>query len=239
MTSSSTQSAPIADYVIVLYSKYSPKCQTLIEIARKNPLGHIRFVCVDHTNVRQKLLKSNRFHVSTVPSILMVYPNNKIEKYENASIYDWVLAQYSQFQPIATTSTLAVPSPIVEPTIIEDSPISLQDNVVIEQAVIGNVFTSDANTQDSTHKQSASTGRRQSLQEQAILASQERDAVFQEYKKNAPTQLSEDLTQHQIPNQPIVPRGDRKRVGEIAAELQHQHSVGDGFKMGGGGVGNN
>ncbi len=98
------------DYMIVLYSKYSSKCQKFMEIFTKNPVPYIKPICVDNKIVRQQIFKSNNIRISTVPAVLLIYPQKKLEKFEGVHIFDWLLEQITANIPVSDTIVPSIPS---------------------------------------------------------------------------------------------------------------------------------
>lgn len=111
------------NYLIVLYSKYSPRCQQLLEIFNQNPVSHIKLVCVDNNTVRKRLTQSSRVRVNTVPCVLLAYPNDKFEKFEGAQVYDWLIRQIG-YNPPESSSQSQQPSVLEQP--FESPPVQHQ-----------------------------------------------------------------------------------------------------------------
>ncbi len=87
------------EYLIVLHSKYSTQCRRITSIHDELTMNYIKLVCIDNAKVRERLLKSKSIQVKTVPCVLLVYPNNKIEKFEGANVTDWIIKQITQNTP--------------------------------------------------------------------------------------------------------------------------------------------
>jgi hypothetical protein len=90
------------DYLIVLYSKYSPQCKSILQVYKES-MDWIKLVCIDNKTVRSRLLQSTRIKIRTVPCVLMMYPNNKIEKFEGAGVCEYILEQISRNSEGVTT----------------------------------------------------------------------------------------------------------------------------------------
>ncbi len=113
------------DYIIVLHSKYSPQCQKFMEVFQRNPVPYIRPICIDNKQIRQQLYNNADIRVSTVPSIFFVYPTKKMERFEGAQIYDWLIDQVTINQPPPPPQgfTQSLAEPLSEITPIDLIPI--------------------------------------------------------------------------------------------------------------------
>lgn len=90
-------------YMILIYSKYSPKCCQIMELLSKQSIDYIKPLCVDNVNVRNTILKNSTYKIYTVPTILLVYPNDTVEKFEGPNVASWVLDQLTPTQPPSQT----------------------------------------------------------------------------------------------------------------------------------------
>lgn len=80
---------------VLLYSKYSPLSNQLMQGINTAPVNlnsvvGLNPICIDHEEVRARILKANQIEVSHVPCILLVYPNGGVEKYEGTNAFKWV-----------------------------------------------------------------------------------------------------------------------------------------------------
>lgn len=96
------------EYLVVLYSKYSPQCLKILQIYDKSTMDYIKLVCIDNANVRERLAMSKTLQVKTVPCVLLMYPGNKIEKFEGINVTDWILNQIAQNLPSSDTMRTVV-----------------------------------------------------------------------------------------------------------------------------------
>ena len=99
------------EYLIVLYSKYSQNCQKILQVYNKSTMDYIKMVCIDNSAFRTKLAVSKSLNVKTVPCVLLMYPGNKVEKFEGQGVTEWVLQQISQNLP-DTKTVLDVAPPV-------------------------------------------------------------------------------------------------------------------------------
>ena len=101
---------------VLLYSKYSNKSNQLLSAIGSCPIDlassiGLTSVCIDNKDVRNKIMKSKNISIITVPTILLIYHNGNIEKYEGKGSFDWIEEMSKQFipppppPPTSTTST--------------------------------------------------------------------------------------------------------------------------------------
>ena len=68
---------------LFFYSKYSQLCLSMIDTIKKANLNvNMEYICVDNKQIRNRILNSKNIKFNSVPCILLVYPNKKIEQYE-------------------------------------------------------------------------------------------------------------------------------------------------------------
>ena len=51
---------------------------------------NLNAVCVDNKEIRERITKANKFEITTVPCILIVYREGAVEKYEGVKAFEWV-----------------------------------------------------------------------------------------------------------------------------------------------------
>ena len=82
-------------YTALLYSKYSKHCTDLIN---RIDLSNIDFtketkllpVCIDNDEIRKKIISSTNIEIHSVPTVLIIYEDGGVEKYENNDAFNWV-----------------------------------------------------------------------------------------------------------------------------------------------------
>lgn len=87
------------EYLIVLFSKYSSVCQSLLELYDEQSMNTIKFICIDHSTIRKRVLEDKILQVKQVPCVLFVYPQNRIEKFEGSNVTKWLSEKLLQLQP--------------------------------------------------------------------------------------------------------------------------------------------
>ena len=97
---------------VLFWSKYSSHSKKLITLMNQYN-AHIEKVCVDNSDIRNRILNDKRITISVVPTILAVYTNGIIEKYEGEKAFELL---YTAFQKevvpthLETQSTSPSPS---------------------------------------------------------------------------------------------------------------------------------
>jgi hypothetical protein len=72
---------------VLFWSKYSPHCKKLIDLM--NQLNaNITKCCIDNKDMRKRLAADTRIKIKVVPTILSIYDNGIIEKYEGDKAFD-------------------------------------------------------------------------------------------------------------------------------------------------------
>jgi hypothetical protein len=82
-------------FTVLLYSKYSTSSSKIISIINQYQNifienFNIKLLCIDNENVRKRILESKKISITFVPSILVIYNDGGVEKYENNDAFDWV-----------------------------------------------------------------------------------------------------------------------------------------------------
>lgn len=82
-------------FTVLLYSKYSTSSSKIISIINQYQNifienFNIKLLCIDNENVRKRILESKKISITFVPSILVIYNDGGVEKYENNDAFNWV-----------------------------------------------------------------------------------------------------------------------------------------------------
>lgn len=89
---------------ILLYSKHSSSCNKLLQALSNCPvdiynLVGINNLCIDSEQIRKQILESKNIIINSVPSILLIYPDSKIDKLEGQTVYNWIDNTVEKFLP--------------------------------------------------------------------------------------------------------------------------------------------
>lgn len=106
------------DIAILLYSKYSTRCQTFLRaleaLTDDAPLTQLHLLCVDNEDVRKLLhADAHGYQVQRVPCVLVFQAAGLVEKFEGVDTASWL--QREQARKAAATTTL--------PTVTADAPV--------------------------------------------------------------------------------------------------------------------
>ena len=109
-------------FVVFLYSKYSPNCKKLLDIIQSYGMK-IDSLCIDNDSVRKRILTSKNVSIKIVPCILIGFQDGVIEKYDGDHATEWITKVISnlqtehspkpqpQYQPPSSSSDVLHPSP--------------------------------------------------------------------------------------------------------------------------------
>ena len=125
---------------VLFWSKYSPHCKKLIALI--NQLNaNIEKCCIDNKDMRKRLAADTRIKIKVVPTILSIYENGIIEKYEGEKAFEILYAAFPT--PILPKSSNIVkyskkktqPVPIRVKTESKDVPTNLTPPQSIDSTV--------------------------------------------------------------------------------------------------------
>ena len=89
---------------VLLYSKYSPQCKNLVGTIQTAPVNlmsaiGLTMVCVDNEDIRSKIKTATSVTVESVPTVLIVYNNGGVEKYEGERAFGWTEQTIKHLSP--------------------------------------------------------------------------------------------------------------------------------------------
>ena len=79
---------------ILLYSKYSVSSKKLMDFITLSGLDltfliKLQVVCIDNEEVRKRIIKNKQIGITSVPSLLLIYPDGGLEKYDYDAVFRW------------------------------------------------------------------------------------------------------------------------------------------------------
>jgi len=113
--------------LIVLYSKYSRACNDVLELYNQAPVEFMKFICVDNVTTRQRLLSSKRLRITSVPCVLLVYPDGTMEKFEEGDVSGWLQSQIAKYLPEEQTTPIQSQEQV---TVLEEEQPQQQEQVM-------------------------------------------------------------------------------------------------------------
>lgn len=72
---------------VLFWSKYSTHCKKLIDLINQHE-ANITKCCIDNNAMRKRLAADTRIKIKVVPTILSIYENGIIEKYEGEKAFE-------------------------------------------------------------------------------------------------------------------------------------------------------
>lgn len=82
-------------FSVLIYSKYSKFSSEIVSQFNQYQNAFVenfnmKLLCIDNELVRKRILNSKKINISFVPSILVIYEDGGVEKYENNDAFIWV-----------------------------------------------------------------------------------------------------------------------------------------------------
>ena len=89
---------------ILLYSKYSPFSKKIMDLIQKSAvdfgnLYSLKLLCVDNENVRNYIANNKKIPIEFVPTVLVIFPDGIVEKYEGSNALNWAESIISRHAP--------------------------------------------------------------------------------------------------------------------------------------------
>lgn len=89
---------------VLLYSKYSPISKKLMDLIQSSQvdfssLFSLQTLCVDNEKIRNRILDNAQLDITSVPCVLLIYPDGGIEKYDQSHVFEWVEQIINKFAP--------------------------------------------------------------------------------------------------------------------------------------------
>ena len=117
---------------VLFWSKYSPHCKKLIDLM--NQLNaNITKCCIDNNDMRKRVAADTRIKIKVVPTILSIYDNGIIEKYEGEKAFDLlyeafparIVPKSSNIVKYSSSDKKLHPTPIRIKHVSKDNPTNL------------------------------------------------------------------------------------------------------------------
>ncbi len=116
---------------VVIYSKYSQHSKRLIDKIENAPINLFQVMdliplCIDNESVRDRIQSDPTANLSVVPSILVVYPDGGVEKYEGDHSFSWIDSAIRARMPVQTMPQQVDYSEPIQPARQPQQPIQKQ-----------------------------------------------------------------------------------------------------------------
>ena len=104
---------------VLLYSKYSSLSKKLLDMIQTSGVDFSKYalqsLCIDNNEIRKRIYANKQIDVTSVPCLLIIFPDGGIEKYDGAHAFEWVEGIIRQHTPVQTIP-VQQPIPTPEPT---------------------------------------------------------------------------------------------------------------------------
>ena len=80
---------------VLFWSKYSSSCKQLLG-EMKSYGAMIDTVCVDNPNIRKRIATNPKLQITVVPTLLSIYQNGVVEKYEGEKVFQLLYEAFSK-----------------------------------------------------------------------------------------------------------------------------------------------
>ena len=92
-----------SNFSVLLYSKYSANSKQLMDVMNSSKIDFLKStglqnLCVDNEEVRNRIIQNKQINITSVPCILVIFPDGIIEKYEGLHTFKWVEEIISSFK---------------------------------------------------------------------------------------------------------------------------------------------
>jgi hypothetical protein len=92
-----------SNFSVLLYSKYSANSKQLMDVMNSSKVDFLKStglqnLCVDNEEVRNRIIQNKQINITSVPCILVIFPDGIIEKYEGLHTFKWVEEIISSFK---------------------------------------------------------------------------------------------------------------------------------------------
>lgn len=86
---------------VLIFSKYSPSCNQLFSRIQQCGVdfSFMQLFCIDNNAVRQRISSANKIDLNTVPCVLCIFSDGRVEKYEGENVFTWVNGMIEKMLP--------------------------------------------------------------------------------------------------------------------------------------------
>jgi hypothetical protein len=114
---------------ILLYSKFSDSCKSLINMLRGSNLDvHFKLLCIDNKQIRSVVQKSKKFNIKSVPCILNIDRMSGIAgQYEGQKAFELVSSMIPEPRETEIEEEIVEVTPVVEEVADPIKPHSIED----------------------------------------------------------------------------------------------------------------
>lgn len=89
---------------VLMYSKYSATSKKLMDFIQSSGVDFttilsLQLVCIDNDEIRNRILQNDQIDITSVPCLLIIYPDGGIEKYDGPRIFEWTEEIIRKYAP--------------------------------------------------------------------------------------------------------------------------------------------
>ena len=104
---------------VLLYSKYSSMSKSLMNLIQTSGIDFtnqfsLQSLCIDNEEIRKRIIENQQIQVTSVPCLLVIFPDGGIEKYDGPHAFEWVEDIVRKFAPPPPSQPQEPPQPSEE-----------------------------------------------------------------------------------------------------------------------------
>lgn len=99
-------------FSVLLYSKYSPYCKQITTMLEQSKVQiPLQPLCIDNEKIRSRIINNPDIEIKSVPTILLLFQDGGVEKYEGGTAFNWVEEIIKRLSPPPPPPPSSPPSP--------------------------------------------------------------------------------------------------------------------------------
>jgi hypothetical protein len=124
--------------ILLMYSKYSSLSKSIMDIIQKSGIDFttqfgLQYLCIDNEKIRKRIIDNEQIQVTSVPCLLLIYPDGGIEKYDGKHAFEWVESILSKYSPQQEPLQQQQPQPQPQPQPQQPSQEELEKQQIIDK----------------------------------------------------------------------------------------------------------
>ena len=200
-----------SNFSVLLYSKYSATSKQLMDVMNSSKVDFLKStglqnLCVDNEEVRNRIIQNKQINITSVPCILVIFPDGIIEKYEGLHTFKWVEEIISSFK--STRAQLSNEQSLNELKHLEH--LELQKQLAHERQLEQYRQDRELDRQDR---------ERREKQEERDQNREKHETLEQNRKKQSEQNIQQPREQNR--KQPLEKQNDQNREQNDAPPKQH------------------
>jgi hypothetical protein len=137
---------------ILLYSKYSSLSKKLINKINQSGIDFksefsIQNLCIDNKKIRSRIVNNAKIPITTVPCLLIIFPDGGIEKYDGLGIFEWfddIIVQHTKRYEQSTENPIQynLEQEIIYDQNIKKGKVSIKEPPIVKKKPVNTLVTS-------------------------------------------------------------------------------------------------